>query len=351
MNDQRDIKKREGGVSMKKRLFFAAIFSLVFMMMGDPISLLAQPFDPAKISGSLKAAGGTVGGIGYVQITAFSKIVEEVYPKVKISIVPGAWVGNIFRTETGELDFSSTTLVMSMLAEKKIGPFEGKVFKNVRSLVSVQDDNYYFAVVRKDFPANSVAEIVKKKMKARLCTLSRGNATEWIWRMAFAEMGVKWEDIDAWGGKMNFVAWADAVSLVKDGHADGILAVGAEGIGWLTELSTVRDVKWLKWDEDLYNTMVKKYGFLSGKKMRAGSFRGLEQDLLAPADSGVFVVRANLSDDLVYAMVKALAENEGKFQNFHKGLAGFKAEKMGKDTGLPLHKGAELLYREKGFLK
>jgi len=333
-----------------RKIFFLSMMGFFAMSLVLGSAAHAQKIDPTKVSASLKAAGGTVGGIGYVQVTAFSKIVEEVYPKIKISIVPGAWIGNIFRTHKGELDIGSSTLVMCKLAQDKKGPFT-EPLPNVKAMVSVQDDNYYFAVVRKDFPADSVGEIVKKKIKARLCTLSRGNATEWIWRMAFAEMGVKWEDVDRWGGKMNFVAWADAVSLVKDGHADGILAVGAEGIGWLTELATVRDIKWLKWDADLYQAMVKKFGFLEGKKLKAGSFRGLEQDLLAPADSGVFVVRTDLPDDVVYTTVKALAENEAKFRAFHKGLRPFKAADMAKNTGLPLHKGAEMLYREKGLLK
>ncbi len=335
---------------MRRKLFFimvAGLFGLGLIVAG---AVTAQKVDPAKVSASLKAAGGTVGGIGYVQVTALSKIVEEVYPKVKISIVPGAWIGNIHRLQKGEIDFGSTTLVMSKMAHEKVGPFP-EALPNVRAMASVQDDNFYFAVVRKDFPADSVGEIVKKKMKARLCTLARGNATEWVWRIAFAEMGTKWEDVDAWGGKMNFVAWADAVSLVKDGHADGILAVGAEGIGWLMELSTVREVKFLKWEPDLYQIMVRKHGFLEGKKLKAGSFRGLDHDLLAPADSGVFAVRADLGDDIVYTLSKALAENESKFQSFHKGLAGFRGADVAKNTGLPLHKGAELYYREKGLLK
>ncbi len=335
---------------MRKIFFFSFMATLVTIFLILPGPVLAQKIDPTKVSASLKAAGGAVGGIGYVQVTALSKIVEEVYPKVKISIVPGAWIGNMHRIQKGEIDFGSTTLVMSKMAHEKTGPFPDPL-PNVRALASVQDDNFYFAVVRKDFPADSVGEIVKKKLKVRLCTLARGNATEWIWRMAFAEMGVKWEDVDAWGGKMNFVPWADAVSLVKDGHADGILAVGAEGIGWLMELSTVRDVKFLKWDADLYQIMTRKHGFLEGKKLKAGSFKGLDHDLLAPADSGVFAVRTDLGDDIAYTLVKALAENEGKFQSFHKGLSGFKGANVAKNTGLPLHKGAELYYREKGLLK
>lgn len=335
---------------MRKILFLILVGGLLGVFLLVPAVVQAQKIDPTKVSALLKAGAGTIGGTGHVQMTALSKITEDVYPKVKMSIVPGGWVGNIFRVNTGELDIGSTTLVVSKMAHDLRGPYQ-QPLPNVRGLVCVQDDNYYFAVVRKDFPADSVEEIVKKKIKARLCTLSKGNATEWVWRMTFAEMGVKWEDIDSWGGKMNFVSWPDAASLVKDGHADGILAVGIEGIGWCTELSTTRDVKFLKWDADLYQKMVKKWGFLEGKKMRAGAFRGLDQDLLCPGDSGVFVVRAALPNEVVYTLLKGLAENEAKFQAFHKGLRGFKAANMAKNLVLPLHKGAEMLYQEKGFLK
>lgn len=305
--------------------------------------------DPTKVSATLRAAGGAVGGIGYVQMTAFAKIVEETYPKIKMNVVPGAWIGNIFRTQKGDLDIGSSTLVMSRLAHERRGPFEGQSLPNVQALMSVQDDNFYFAVVRKDFPASTVGEIVRKKVPARLFTLSRGNATEWIWRMAFQELGVAWDDLPKWGGKMGHGAWADGVNLVKDGHADGILAVGGTKIGWLTELSTARDLKWLRWEDDLYKAVVAKYGFLSGRALPAGSFKGQSDDVIAPADSGVFVVRKDLPPEVVYTCVKALAEHETKFQTFHALLASFKASLMGKNTALPLHEGAAMLYKEKGF--
>jgi len=113
--------------------------------------------------------------------------------------------------------------------------------------------------------------------------------------------------------------------------------------------SSVRDLKWLRWDDDLYKAVVAKYGFLSGKALPAGSFKGQSDDVAAPADSGVFVVRKDLPAEVVYTCVKALADHEAKFQTFHALLAGFKAALMGRNTGLPLHEGAAMLYKEKGF--
>jgi hypothetical protein len=309
----------------------------------------AAAIDPTKVSANLRAGGGTVGGIGYVQITGFAKTAGDTYPDVKINVVPGGWIGNIPRTNKGELDLASTTRIMTKLAVAKQGAFT-ESYSNVRSIMNVQDQYQFIAVVRKDAPVSTVADIVKNKAPLRLTTLARGNATEWIWRTAFEEMGGGWEQLTQWGGKMSHVTWPDGVNLIKDGHADGILAVVTGKIGWLVELTTARDMKFLTWDQDLLDHLTKKYGFVQAT-LPAGEFRGQAEPVKAPSDGGVFIVRADLAKDVVYASLRAVAEHADKFKTFHPALAGFKPADMAKDLGgFPLHQGAELLYKEKGYL-
>lgn len=306
--------------------------------------------DVSKVSATLRAGGGTVGGIGYVEMTGFAKTVGDAYPAVKISVVPGGWIGNIPRTNKGELDLASTTRIMTKLAVQKQGAFT-QDYPNVRSIMNVQDEYQFIAVVRKDIPATTVADIVKQKMPLKLTTLARGNATEWIWRTAFEEMGGSWDKLGDWGGKMSHVAWADGVNLIKDGHADGILAVVTGKIGWLVELTTVRDMKFLPWDQDLLDHLTKKYGFVQAT-LPAGEFRGQSEPVKAPSDGGVFVARADLPKEVVYACLKAVAENSAKFKTFHAALAPFKPEAMSEHLGgFPLHDGARMFYQEKGLLK
>lgn len=315
----------------------------------SPLESLAAQVDPTKVSAVLKVGGGTVGGIGYVEMTGLAKVVGDAYPKVRITVVPGGWIGNIPRTNKGELDLGSTTAIMTQLAVKKRGAFN-EDYPNVRGLMRAQDQYWFVAVVRKDFPAETVGEIVRKKIPARLCTLAKGNATEWIWLTAFEEMGASWDDLPKWGGKMNHVAWADGVNLVKDGHADGILAVVFGKIGWMTELATARDVKFLQWDKEVKDLLVQRYGFTDGV-MPAGLFRGQEKAVPAPTDGGVVVVRADLKPDVVYTITKAVAENGEKFKTFHAALVNFTSEGMPKDVGgFPLHEGAAMYYKERGWL-
>lgn len=314
------------------------------------VPAFAAAIDPTKVRATLRAGGGTVGGIGYVEMTGFAKTVGDTYPGIKISVVPGGWIGNIPRTNKGELDLASTTLIMTALAVQKKGAFK-EDYPNVRSIMNVQDEYQYVAVVRKDFAATTVSDIVNHRMPARLTTLAKGNATEWIWRTAFEEMGGSWEKLADWGGSMSHVTWADGVNLVKDGHADGILAVVTGRIGWMVDLTTMRDMKFLKWDQDLLDQLSKKYGFVQGT-LPAGTFRGQNGPIKAPTDGGAFIARADLPKEVVYASLKAVAEHTNKFKTFHAALANFKPQAMAQNLrSFPLHEGARMLYEEKGYLK
>lgn len=334
------MKKRRTAVILTSILFF--VLSLVFAAVG----MAAGP-DPKKTSAVLKAGGGAVGGVGYMVMTGMSKVVRGVYPKIDITVVPGGWVGNLFRTDTGEMDIASTTTAMCSLAKANKAPFE-KPLPNVRSLYSTQDRLYYFAIVRKDVPADSLKELFEKKPAIRLCTIQKGTTTELMWRNVFEAQGVKWEDVEKWGGKMNFVAWGDGVNLVKDGHADGILAVGVKKIGWAMDLVNAREMKILKWDDDMLDMLNKKFGF-GRDDIPANTYPGIADAIVCPTDSGSVIVNAKVPDNIVEAVLTALADKDGEYQQHHKALANFNAAGMAKTLSLPLHPAAEKFYRSRNI--
>jgi uncharacterized protein len=209
---------------------------------------------------------------------------------------------------------------------------------------------YYFMYARKDFPAESVDELIAKKIPARMCTLSPGSIAELEFRHAFATRGVTWDGIKAWGGKINFVTWGDAVSLVKDGHADIILTPAMAKTGWVMELASVRDMKVLKWSPEILEAVNKKTG-TSTVTMPGGLYKGIDYPVDCPASSGEIIINAGVSDDVAYAIVKAMAEGEKDYRNFHQAFSGFTAKGMLDNIFLPLHPGAEKLYKERGYLR
>jgi len=333
---------------MKRRVVFLSSLIVVFftiMLVFSSVTLAAGP--SKKLSAVLKAGGGAVGGIGYMVMTGMSKVVKDEFKRMDITVVPGGWVGNLPRTDKGELDIASTTVAMCSLASAQKAPFE-KPLPNVKAFYSTQDKLYYFAIVRKEVPVNSVGEIFSKKVGLKLTCLAKGTTTELMWRNIFASQGFAWEDLEQWGGNMNHVAWGDAVNLVKDGHADGILAVGVKKIGWAMDLTNSRDMKILKWDDELFDMLNKKFGFGKGA-IPGKTYPGIDEDAVCPADSGEVIVNANLSDEVVTAVLTALADNADKYSKHHAALANFTVEGMAKTLKLPLHPAALKFYKSRGI--
>jgi TRAP transporter TAXI family solute receptor len=309
----------------------------------------AQGALASDVSAVLRAGGGAVGGAGFLMLTGLSKVVSQEYAKIGITVVPGGWLGNLTRVNKGELDLASTANTLCKMAENKKAPLD-KPLPNVRSLLSVQDTMYYFMFARKDFPGNSVEEFIAKKMPARICTLSPGSVTEMQFRNAFAAKGISWSKIKAWGGRVNFVKWGDAVSLVKDGHADIICAAALGKAGWAMELATVREMKVLKWSPELLAKVNQRTGTRTAK-MPGGLYKGVDYAVDCPASSGEIIINAKVPDNVAYAIVKAMAKGAGDYRNFHAAFKPFKAEGMSKGLYLPLHPGAKKFYKEKGYLK
>jgi uncharacterized protein len=333
--------------TMAKGLLFL-IVTVSLVLSGSAISTAADP-DPKKVSAVLKAGGGTVGGVGFVMMTGMSKVVKDAYPRLDISVVPGGWVGNIPRVDKGELDLAHTTIAAASMAKLVKPPFE-KPLKNANSIFATQERLFYAAFVRKDFPVDTLEGIFTKKVPARLCTLALGNLTELMWRQFFLYHKTSWEDVSSkLGGKMNFVTWGDAVNLIKDGHADGILAVGTEKIGWALELTSSRDMKILKFTEADLNYMSKTFGFGRGT-IKANTYSKITEDVICPTDSGMAIANSGLEDTVVEAILAALWNGADKYSKYHAGLANFKAQGMCKGMPLPLHKAAEKFYKAKGCL-
>jgi TRAP transporter TAXI family solute receptor len=63
------------------------------------------------------------------------------------------------------------------------------------------------------------------------------------------------------------------------------------------------------------------------------------------------VTSSKVSDDTVYALVKAVFENFDEFKKLHPAFANLDPKKMVKDgLSAPLHPGAQKYYKEKGWM-
>jgi TRAP transporter TAXI family solute receptor len=87
----------------------------------------------------------------------------------------------------------------------------------------------------------------------------------------------------------------------------------------------------------------------SPSKIAAGTYRGLEKDYVTVGVYNFAIGRADLPDDLVYQLVKAVFENQPTLLKAHSTAAETIPQNVLKDTFLPLHPGTLRYYREVGI--
>ena len=86
----------------------------------------------------------------------------------------------------------------------------------------------------------------------------------------------------------------------------------------------------------------------SPSTVAAGTYRTLDKDYVTIGVSNFAVGRADLPDDLVYQLVKAVFENQPRLVKANSSARETLPQNVVKDTFLPFHPGAVRYYREIG---
>ena len=136
----------------------------------------------------------------------------------------------------------------------------------------------------------------------------------------------------------------------KDGRIDAVFG----DVGWpnssFMELTTVRKVKILSFSDADLKMISDAYASLPPETIPAGTYKNQTEDIHTYTESGPWVCRADLPEELIYQIVKAIHENQDWLvKNVHKAIARWQFDPaVGKLA--PLHPGAAKYYKELGLM-
>jgi hypothetical protein len=195
-----------------------------------------------------------------------------------------------------------------------------------------------------------VEEIAADKYALRVTNQPQGTFGGWVWDAILKDVGMDEDTIKSWGGSYTRVVWSDAASLLRDGHVDAILAVSGKKVGWLEELTALKDVKYVGVSEELADKISKQYG-LQKVMIPAGTLPKQKEDIIGFKDTGYIIANKDVPEEVVYKVVKAIAEHPDEFRERHAMLATFEpGVGMYELSPFPLHPGAVEAYKELGYM-
>jgi len=265
---------------------------------------------------------------------------EKEISGLQIQPTPGAGIANVRGVDEGkaQIGFGNSSTTVDGLAGNP--PYPKKV-SNVCQLANLYPQ-YFQVVVTADSNVNSFADMKGKSV----VTQPRGNTAELLTAEVLKINGLNYQSLS----KISFQSYTDAVSLVKDGHAQVFTLGTTAPASSVMDLAAARDIRLLPVDDKTMAELKKANAGYNKLIIKAGTYPKQDKDVAAIGYSTHLVVACDLPEDLVYKMTKIMAANVDGMAAVVKSISGLTPKDMALDIGVPLHKGAAKYYREAGAL-
>jgi TRAP transporter TAXI family solute receptor len=272
---------------------------------------------------------------------ALKNMWEKAVPGLQMTVTPGAGVANVRGIDEGkaQLGFANSSTTVDGLEGR--APYPKKVTKVCQ--VANLYPQYFQVAALNDAKINSYADLKGKS----LVTQPKGNTAEVLTDAILKANGLSYQSLS----KANFQAsYTDAVSMMKDGHAQVMTLGTTAPASAVMDLASARDIHLVPVDEKTMADLKKQNPGYNKLVIKAGTYPKQDKDVPVIGYSTHIVAACDLPEDVVYKITKAMAENVGDMAAVVKPIAGLTPKDMAVDIGVPFHKGATRYYKEKGAL-
>ncbi|MBP7526924.1 MAG: TAXI family TRAP transporter solute-binding subunit [Syntrophorhabdaceae bacterium] len=331
------MKIKNGG--RNHRFFFWVLLAVLLV---PAIALSAEK--PTK----LVISGGTAGGAWGAVTEGVAEALRTSLPGVAVSTTAGTDATNFMRIEKGSSDL---VLGVASTALRAIGgkePFKTKMVR-IRAITTLFEEPFQF-VILKSTGIKDLADIKSKKYPLRHSPNKKGNFMEIACEEVFKEYGFDYQAVKSYKGKIFFNSYSESINLLRSGSLDSLSGCSPVPTTAFQELSGTHDITILPLSEKVISAMNKEFGTVRMVIPRK-AYKFLTADVPTIAAKNILACEADLPDDLVYKITKAIYEKRTFLSGIHVVLKGLNPRFMADTGGVPLHPGAQKFYREIGVLK
>ena len=179
----------------------------------------------------------------------------------------------------------------------------------------------------------------------KVCMGPAGNAAIILADLVWGKYGFSTADI-----KTTYVAYDDGISQLEDGNVDAVYIQTAIPASAIQQLAAGgKAYRLLSVDEDIANELCEEYGYFGYGTISTSVYDNMKEDVNTMFVSNMVAVRADLDEDLVYEMTKAIFENLDIIKSSHKAASGLSLETATR-VSIPMHPGAERYFKEVGAM-
>jgi TRAP transporter TAXI family solute receptor len=254
----------------------------------------------------------------------------------------GGSVANINAIKAGDMDMGVAQSDAQFNAYNGKGDFEGDAFENLRSVFSVHPEPFT-VVARADSGIETFADLKGKRVNIG----NPGSGQYATMQVVMDALG--WTNADF--ALASELRPAEQSAALGDNKVDAIIYTVGHPNGSIQEATSTVDAKLIPVTGPEIDKLVADNPYYAVATIPGGMYAGTDEDVQTFGVKATFVTSADVDDETVYQVVKAVFDNFDRFKGLHPAFANLKEEDMiSQGLSAPLHPGAEKYYQERGWL-
>ena len=316
--------------SLMKKLFVIPV--LILMM----FSMFHLGEAQAK-SEMIRLASASIGGLWYVYAANFAEMVKKYNPEFQIQVeATGGPAPNIRLIEAGNTEIAFTTNSHAFLAMNGMGWAKGKKYKNMRSMFLLYPSKTSIVVLEKS-DVKKFSDIEGKVVSPG----PAGSGADGLTRDALKILNIK-------PSKIVNVSQADLAQGLRDGLIKVGIFNGGQPFPAIVELEKTHRIRHIEMSTEERRKISSQFPFYMEIDLSNKGYKYMPKDFKTLAIYSFVIARKEVSEDLVYKLMKTMFEHIDEFRKIIKAASDTTLEGI-KYINVPLHPGALKFYKEKGI--
>jgi TRAP transporter TAXI family solute receptor len=289
---------------------------------------------------------GGLTGVYYPTGGAICRLMNKSQKEHKIRCSVESTGGSIFNLNvihSGELDFGVVQSDWQYHAYNGTSKFKDKgANRKLRAVFSIHSEPFTL-MARNDSGIKSFADLKGKRVNiGNPGSGQRGNMD-----LLMEKYGWTKEDL----ALASELKASEQSRAMCDNKIDAITYTVGHPNASIKEASTSCDTVLIPVDGPIVDELIAANPYYAPVTVPGGMYRGSDKDTPTFGVKATLVTSAEVKDEVVYQLVKAVFENFDAFQKLHPALEHLRKEDMLLGNSAPLHPGAIKYYKEAGLMK
>jgi hypothetical protein len=318
-----------------KRILGCMIAALVIASLAA--AAWAQPKPNPAWSKTLTLGTASVGGTYFVYGQVWASLVNGILGTTISTQQTQGPNQNIILTDSRQVDLGMTTMGVALQAWNGTGEWtKGTKYQNIRATFPMYDTPFHFIALEK-----SGIKTAKDLAGRKSGIGPRAGTCGTYFPMFFKILGV---DTTIRNGQAS-----DMAANLQDGLIDAFPFCAGVPIAAYSELETTNKVRFFTFTDDELKKLKSALPELSDSVIPKNTYKQQAEDHKTVGVFNFGIANKDLPEDLVYAITKAVLENNAQMVKGHAAAKETLVQNWNRNTFLPFHPGAVRYYKEKGI--